>query len=229
MTRKEFAFWFIAGVLLCASLPAPAQGKSEEIQRLELIRDIVDRQGKSIDILAQALAAQANKPPVVIGGMVPQAPTQVIEAEKPCEDSLIGCALRGLGSILLRAGNKGIDFLDRNAVPLLQVVATDRAAARNSEAAIRTAEFGYLGRRDVAQAYAATNQSMGLNLQNVALAGFGTIGALPPQSVTTNNISGTGINFGSGTLTYTNGSYNPTNPAPRVCYGGTATTAPVCF
>ncbi len=245
MTRKEIAFWFVAGVVLCAAflpLPAKAQNEgitlrtsssiggppltSEETLRLLALERIIATQsatiGKALDVL-KAYADKSAAQPILLGGMPMQQPQPVpVAEEKPCEDSLIGCALRGVGSLLKTAGNVGINFLDRNAVPLLQVVAADRSATRQATAAIETARFGYMERRDVAQANAATNQALGLNLQNVALAGYNTIGLLPPQTV--NNISGTGINFGNGTLTYSpiTGSYNPTNPTARVCQATTA-------
>ena len=228
MTRKEIAFWFIAGVVLAIvflPMPARAQGKSETVQQLEVLRDIIASQSRSIEALAAALAKQQQ--PVFVGGMPLQqpAPQQVAE-EKPCADSLIGCALRGFGSILLKAGGAGISFLDRNAVPLLQVAATDRAARRQAEASIAQAEFAYMERRDVANAHSAAVTGLGVNLQNVATTGFNVFAGLPPQTV--NNISGTGINFGNGTLTYSpvSGSYNPVNPTARVCgWVGTGTTA----
>ena len=216
MTIRERIFWVIAlGIASFALFPMPAkaQAKSETVQQLEVLRDIIASQNKSIEALANALAQKQQ--PVFVGNM-PQ-PTQIVEAEKPCADSLIGCALRGFGSILLKAGSKGIDFLDRNAVPLLQVAATDRAARRQAEASIAQAEFAYMERRDVANAHSAAVTGLGVNLQNVATTGFNVFAGLPPQTV--NNISGTGINFGNGTLTYApiSGSYNPVNPAPRTC------------
>lgn len=227
MTRKEIAFWFVAGIILCIvflPLPAKAQGKSETVQQLEVLRDIIASQNKSIEALAGALAQKQQ--PVFVGGMPMQQPAPQVIEEKPCEDSLIGCALRGLGSILLKAGGKGIDFLDRNAVPLLQVAATDRAAKRQAESAIEQARFSYMERRDVAQAHSAAVTGLGMNLQNTTIAGWNTLGTMP--TATTYNVNGTGINFGNGSLTYNpvSGSYNPVNPAPRVCQA--LTTGLIC-
>lgn len=217
MTRKEIAFWLIAGIILCiVFLPLPARAqKSETVQQLEVLRDIISSQSRSIEALAGALAKQQQ--PVFVGGMPIQQPAPVQVEEKPCADSIIGCALRGFGSILLKAGGKGIDFLDRNAVPLLQVAATDRAARRQAEASIAQAEFAYLERRDVANAHSAAVVGLGSNIQNIATTGFQTIGAQGPRNVY--NVNGTGINFGNGTLNYNpvTGSYNPVNPAPRTC------------
>jgi len=224
----EIAIWFCIGLITVSvffPLPGFAQEKSETVQQMEIMRDIVQAQSKSIEALAGALKTAVERPPVIMGGFQPP-PVQVVE-EKPCEDSLIGCALRGFGSILLKAGSKGIDFLDRNAVPLLQVVGSDRAARRQAEAAIETRRYDYMERRDVAQANAATNQALGLNLQNVAQSGFGTVAGMP--TATTYNVSGTGINFGSGTLNYNpvTGSYNPVNPNARVCQA--TTTGLICY
>ena len=217
-SRTEKLFWILAAIIMLFFAHvqrANAQGKSETVQQLEVLEKIISSQNKSIEALAKALAQKQQ--PVFVGQMPQPQPTTIVEAEKPCADSLIGCALRGFGSILLKAGGKGIDFLDRNAVPLLQVAATDRAARRQAEAAIAQAEFAYMERRDVANAHSAAVTGLGVNLQNVATTGFNVFAGLPPQTV--NNISGTGINFGNGTLTYApiSGSYNPVNPVQRTC------------
>lgn len=212
MTRKELLFCILSAIFfLLAIAPARAQEKPTDMELLAgMVKDlttVIKEQNQTIRLALERQPAFG----------MPQPIQPIIEAEKPCTDSLLGCFLRGTGSLLVKAGAKGIDFLDRNAVPLLQVVGADRAATRNAEAAIRTAEFAYMERRDVAQAHSSAVSGLGVNLQNVATRGFDVFAGLPPSTV--NNIRGTGINFGNGTLTYApiSGSYNPVNPVQRTC------------
>lgn len=78
------------------------------------------------------------------------------------------------------------------------------------------------------QVFGGINRDAVNAMSSVATQGFITIGQVPQGPTTTYNVTGSnGIGFGSGSVTFNpvTNSYNPVNPAPRVCSGtGTAFT-----
>ncbi len=86
----------------------------------------------------------------------------------------------------------------------------------NARAQVEMAVVGSQERQTLYTTLGSMNATSVAAVRDAAAQGFITLGTMPP----TYQVSGAGNNFGPGALTYNpvTNSYNPVNPAPRVCH-----------
>lgn len=176
-------------------------------------------------VLGIALIEKAVQPAPTMF-MAPPLQQPVVQ-EAACS-GIIGCAFSFVGKGLQKIG----DFADRNAIGLGQIYSNQRIALRQASASEKQAEY----RRDTDVAWANGMLQLGTagiqGTRDTAAGAFQVFASLPPTSVVNENYNLTGARGvqvrSNGTLIYNpvDGSYNPTNPAPRVCT--TTPTGVIC-
>lgn len=216
MSKRDWFILVVAGLFIAFFLPHPARAseKSETVQQMEIMRDIVQAQSKSIEALAGALKTAVERPPVIIGQ--PQMFNAAAPVEKDCS-GFWGCSLEFVGGSLKAIAS----FADRNAVPLAQLVLSDRAAKRQATSAENIALYTNQTHQAAFNSIAHVGATGITGIRDTAGMGFNALATVGSQPNNVYTVSGNGNNFGSGPLTYApiTNSNNPVNPLPnqRLC------------